>query len=267
MADGDFRSQTPPPSLTQHAFLEPLHLGALVLAVLLSLVLPLPPLFEFGGLIVAELAYLFGFARTPAYARRVNLKLGQRLLEDREQAIEQRATALRMDDRRRFSAIQKSYQALIQKLDEPALANALPPGLDRDRLLALREAALEFSLTSQKFREHLSKADLNQLAKTLQQPVGSSEAERTSRDLQKQRYDGLIRMQTQLKSLDAQLEVIEQTFALLKEQLSTLSVGAAMAGTDAGSTLTANVNSLTRDVEATRRTLAELGAMEQAGRF
>lgn len=254
------------PSLTQSALMEPLHWVMLVVWLLSALfVLGLPLAVTAGVTVVLELAYLFGFARTPAYARRVNLKWGQEQLALRNQAIEQRAASLRMDDRRRFNAIQKAFQGLMQKLDDPNLSKLLPSSIERTRLEALREAALDFCLASQGFREHLNKTDLQQLEASIRQSAGATEAERTTRDLQQQRLDGLRRMQAQLTELDGQLTVIEQTFALLKEQISALS--ASTATTDLNSRLGDRVTHLSQDVEATRRTLAEMRSLEQSGRF
>lgn len=242
------------PSLLRHAILEPLHLIALVvMVVFITVFLSFPPLIEWGGLLLLELAYLFGFARTPAYARRVNVQHGQALLANQEEDIAQRAAGLRMEDRRRYQAIQKLYGEVLKRLEETGSGTGL--SLDQKRLMELRDAALEFSLAHQRFREHLTKTDLSQLEAQLAASNGTSEAERTTRGLLQQRVEGLRQMKAEQTHLDEQLTVIEQTFQLMKEQLSTLNMGNVR--------LPADVTQLTQDIEATRRTLAEMNMLER----
>lgn len=239
------------PSLLRHAFLEPLHLIVLVVMVVLLAVFFSSPLLI--GLLLLELAYLFGFARTPAYARRVNVQHGQALLANQEEDVALRAAGLRMEDRRRYQAIQKLYGEVLKRLEETGTGSGL--SLDQKRLMELRDAALEFSLAHQRFREHLTKTDLSQLEAQLAASNGTSEAERTTRGLLQQRVEGLRQMKAEQTHLDEQLTVIEQTFQLMKEQLSTLNMGNVR--------LPADVTQLTQDIEATRRTLAEMNMLER----
>lgn len=244
-------------TLVRHALLEPLHLVGFILMLGLVMMMPAPPLLELGMLVLAEAVYLFSAVGSPAYARRVSLKAGMAAVEEREQALEQRALELRRDDRKRFNELSRVYQDVKKRLEETGQSVDTPIGIDVRRLQELREAALEFCLTSQRFREHLTKTDPQVLQQELQGPPPSDEAARTARGIKQQRLEGLLQMQQQLGSLEHQLGVIEQTFRLIKEQLSTLKAQAI-------APLGQEVGKLSTEVEATRRTLQEMAAFEKS---
>lgn len=245
------------PSVMRQALLDPLHLGFLAFFIVFLLVMPFPFWLELLTLAVVEVIFLFGVARSPAYARRLRLKAGQAALESKEQAIEQRALELRRDDRRRFNELTRVYQDVRKRLEDASAQANLPIGMDVERLQELREAALEFCLTSQRFREHLGKTDPQTLKAELQGPAPSDPTALTAWGLKQQRLEILLQMQTQQATLEHQLGVIEQTFQLLKEQLSSLSAQAL-------APLGQQVGQLSTDVEATRRTLREMAVFERA---
>lgn len=244
-------------TLIRHALTEPLHIVGFLFMLGLTVMMAAPPLLELGMLVLAEAVYLFTAVSSSAYARRISLKAGMAAVEDREQAIEQRALELRRDDRKRFNELSRVYQDVKQRLEEAGQSVDAPIGIDVRRLQELREAALEFCLTSQRFREHLTKTDPLALQKELQGPMPGDEAGRTAFGIKQQRLEGLLQMQQQLVTLEQQLGVIEQTFRLIKEQLSTLKAQAI-------APLGQEVGKLSTEVEATRRTLKEMAAFERS---
>jgi hypothetical protein len=250
-----------PPSTLGHALLEPAHIGGLV-AALLALIY-----FHFAlplvGIVVAlELFYLLVFARTPAYARRVQLKQAGNALQNRQLELASRAATLTRDDRRRYQAIDKLHQEVLGLLDSAASRSGDVMPLDRGQLEQLKVAALDFSLAHQSFRDQLTKSPPDRLREELaelqRQPIPAGEAgeaRRQTREILEQRIAHLSQMQAQMETLEARLQVIEQSFRLFKEQLSTMHTPAQLAAA-------VNVGDVIRDVEATRRTLQEMGQLE-----
>lgn len=243
------------PSLVRAAFFEPLHLVALVVGLLLSvLVLNLPMWAELGALAVLEGLYLSLVPRMPAYARKASLAAAveQRAVQDA--LMEEKATALRKDDRRRYNSLNKLYQEVRTLLEEAGSSSGIGFGEELSRIGELRDAALEFSLASQRFRDHLAKNAPAELELELRQPP-LNDAERTRQELIRQRLTGLQQMEHELRHLESQLGVIEQTLRLLKEQTASLKTGSYK--------LPESVTSLSTEIEATRRTVRELAALER----
>lgn len=250
-----------PPSRISHALLEPAHLALLVVA-LLALVFSHFSTFLLVGVVALELFYLLVFAQTPAYGRRIALKEAGQAVEARQQELAARAAQLNRDDRRRYSAVERLHQEVTGLIEGGASREGQPLPISRAQVDDLKAAALEFSLAHRSFREQLAKADPEKLRAELvqlqSQPAGSSEVEQArkqTREILQQRIERLGAMQEQMGTLDARLQVIEQSLRLLKEQLSTMNAPAQLAQP-------VNVGELVRDVEATRRTLAEMGALE-----
>lgn len=243
------------PSLVRAAFMEPLHLVALVVGLLASfLVLSFNPLLELGILAVLEALYLIMVPRMPAYARKASLDAAveQRAVQDA--LMEEKATTLRKEDRRRYASLNKLYYEVRELLTEAGATTGIGFSDELSRVTELRDAALEFSLASQRFRDHLAKNAPAELELELRQPP-LNDAERTKQELIRQRLMGLQQMEGELRHLESQLGVIEQTFRLLKEQTASLKTGSYK--------LPEHVLSLSTEIEATRRTVRELAALER----
>jgi len=236
-----------PLPLARYAFLEPLNLVGLILGFLLLLFLGAPPL-AWLALLVVELLWVGVGARTKVYRRRARLKHAEVETASRTETLALRAAQLRRDDRRRFQAIQKEIDALAALIErKPGLAG----GLDRDRLNDLLEGALELSLSRQAMREKLDSGELERLQ------AESEPSDPALQDMRRRRIAGLESMKVRALEVENQLDLIEQNIHLLHDQLSTLSEG-----TDASSDALTNVGDLMRDVEATRRTIREMQALD-----
>ena len=251
------------PSPYRYALTEPAHLGAFAVLFVVLLIVGVPFLPIVGILALVEALYLLGFARSSAYARRVQLKEVAAKARRREAALEQRASSLRRDERRRFREIDKLHDEVVVALDKAAENPDTPHELRREDLDRLKEAALDFCVAMQTFRENLKKAPLDELRQELVDLDMASggdaralEARKQTRELLTKRIAHLSSLEEQLTSLDGQVEVIEQTFRLMKEQVGTLG---------APGELRTDVGALVREVEATRETVRELGAYQVEG--
>ena len=137
----------PEPNYTLKAFLEPLHLVALVLLLGVALASALVPV---GGVVVLEILYLALVPRMVPYRRRVNLQAGQNQLEDRASRRELKAANLSREVRQNYQTLVRTYEGIKRQEAQ------LPVGISQ--VEDLMDAALEVSLAL----EALSRAERDQ---------------------------------------------------------------------------------------------------------
>lgn len=250
------------PSRYRYALTEPAHLVGLAVA-LLALIFVDYRLAVLAIAAAAELFYLLVFARSSAYARRVRMKEIGAASEQQEADLATRAAELRRDERKRYREIEKLHQEVVALVEQTSIDPNNPHVINRKELDQLKAASLDFCLALQTFRGNLKKSPPEALRQELVQlesqtggETSAQEARRQTAELLTKRIAHLSNLEEQMGALNDQLQVIEQTFKLMREQLSTLG---------APGELRTDVGALVREVEATRETVRELSVFQVEG--
>ncbi len=246
------------PSPYRYAFTEPLHLVWLVVWLVAAIVADQHSI-ALGAGAAVEALYLGMFARSSAYRRRVRLKAVEEAEARRRKDRATRAATLRKGERKRYRRVQKLHQEVVGLLKTFGDRAEVPLEVDRETLDDILEGALDFCLALQTIRETLDKSPVASLKKQLSRwdgggdPGSGDQARAQARDLLAQRIERLEELASQADLLRAQLDTIEQTLHLVKEQLPTM---------DVKTRLDVDVRALVSSVETTRRTVRELGAAQ-----
>jgi len=244
------------PSPYLYALKEPWHVLWLVVWLAITLAVDSHAV-ALGAGGVLEAFYLFGFARSSAYARRVQLKAILDAKARRSNELALKAAELRKDTRKRYRRLEKLYREVSRLLIEASERSDVPLEVSQETLDEIQESALEISLMLQRIRGILETSSLPKLKKDLaawkRSADDAGEGRSQAVELLEKRVARLEELADQKETLEGQLSAIEQTLLFLREQLGTLDIDAKLA---------TDVAALVSSLETTRRTVRELGAYQ-----
>lgn len=250
----------------KEAFLERVNLAVLVGAALPLFAQPAahPPAFYpavLAGLAGLEACWLLWAPFLPAYQARMLRKRWQRALVERERERKRLAQSLTPELNTRYQEVRRLYDDIRQGArDSGAVANELLAE-ELDKLDALLDAFLRMLSTWLRYRRYLNRTDENAIVKDLAHLRGKLERTqdpdtqriiRQNLEILEKRLERIEAIQKGYLNLQAQLEVVEDTFQLINDQMVSLRTPDAL-GVDLGQ--------IVSGVEMTESVLQETNAL------
>lgn len=250
----------------KEAFLERANLAILAGAALPVLAQPAIHLPAFYPAVVAGLAgleacWLMWAPFLPAYQARMLRKRWQRAVADREKERRRLAQSLTPELGTRYQEVRRLYDDIRQGArDSGTVANDLLAE-ELDKLDALLDAFLRLLCTWLRYRRYLNRTDENAIVKDLAHLRGKLDRTqdgdthriiRQNLEILEKRLERIEAIQKGYLNLQAQLEVIEDTFQLINDQMVSLRTPDAL-GID--------LNQIVSGVEMTESVLQETNAL------
>lgn len=250
----------------KEAFLERANLVVLTGAALPILAQPalhLPSYYTamIAGIAGLEACWLMWAPFLPAYQARMLRKRWTRALAERERERKRLAASLTPELGTRYQEVRRLYDDIRQGArDSGAVANDLLAE-ELDKLDALLDAFLRLLCTWLRYRRYLNRTDENAIVKDLAHLRGKiertqdSDTQRIIRqnlEILEKRLERIEAIQKGYLNLQAQLEVIEDTFQLINDQMVSLRTPDAL-GID--------LNQIVSGVEMTEAVLQETNAL------
>ncbi|MBM3266145.1 MAG: hypothetical protein FJZ01_00730 [Candidatus Sericytochromatia bacterium] len=248
------------------AFLERANLAVLTCAALpLALAPAIAVPHHYGAVLAAVAAcegvYLLWAPFVPGYQRRLLRGRSRRQQAEKERDRKRMVTALTPELGTRYQEVRRLYDDIRQGArDSGAVANDLLAE-ELDKLDALLDAFLRLLVTWLRYRRYLNKTDENAIVKEVAHLRGrlernlDTDTQRITRqnlDILEKRLERIEAIQRDYLNLQAQLEVIEDTFQLVNDQMVSLRAPGAL-GIDLGQ--------IVSGVEMTEAVLQETNAL------
>lgn len=216
----------------QQAFMERLNLlmigaGAVSAAILHP---PLTPhvLAGAAALAVGEAVWTLGAPLLPLYQYRMRQKRLARKRAERDRSLKRLLATLSPELGRRFNEVKRLHEDIrAAARDTGAVASDLLAE-ELDKLEALQEAFLRLLATWMRYRQYLNKTDENAIVKDLAHLRGKLERTidpdtqriiKQNLDILEKRLERIEAIQRGYLNLQAHLEVIEDTFQLINDQM------------------------------------------------
>jgi DNA repair exonuclease SbcCD ATPase subunit len=250
----------------KEAFLEKGNVAVLAgasLPLLISNGGPLSTAYVAGLLAVgaAEVCWLMWAPFLPAYQQRLRVKRHRRIQAEKERDRKRVVSDLTPELGTRYQEVRRLYDDIRQGArDSGSVANDLLAE-ELDKLDALLDAFLRLLCTWLRYRRYLNRTDENAIVKDIAhlrgklERTGDSDTQRIIRqnlDILEKRLERIEAIQKGYLNLQAQLEVIEDTFHLINDQMVSLRTPDAL-GID--------LNQIVSGVEMTEAVLQETNAL------